>query len=327
MAVAKRHHTVPQFYLRGFADGGRIATVLLPGERRFVQSVRKAASENNFYALDGHQDGPDVFEKLLSSVEGEAARVLESVMRGAWPLRPEDRITLASFLALQAVRGPEQRRNMEYVAAQMTRLEIGYGGRVGVKGWFKRNRGVSVTDEQAEALWQQATRPGGPPISMAPAAHVQQIVDFSQHLLPYFLGRPWILVRFEKRTLITCDVPIGLVPRPEDAPESGVGFMTAWGMTFPLSRKVGLLMSDPMIIADVVSMADVSAGKFDHAQRGTTQLQKFFNEMTVRSASEWLYHHPDDKSSVPCDLPGPQPETMYTPGGPDAFSGEPSLGC
>ncbi|HEY5181304.1 MAG TPA: DUF4238 domain-containing protein, partial [Dermatophilaceae bacterium] len=73
MSVAKRHHTVPQFYLRGFADGERIATVRLPGDQPFVQSVRKAASEMNFYSIAGHEDGPDVFEKLLSSIEGEAS--------------------------------------------------------------------------------------------------------------------------------------------------------------------------------------------------------------------------------------------------------------
>ena len=56
MNVAKRHHTVPQFYLRGFADDERIATVRLPGEARFVQSVRKAARQTNFYAVDGHED-------------------------------------------------------------------------------------------------------------------------------------------------------------------------------------------------------------------------------------------------------------------------------
>ena len=109
MSVAKRHHTVPQFYLRGFADGERIATVRMPGDQPFVQSVRKAASEMNFYSIAGHEDGPDVFEKLLSSIEGEASRVFGHIADGTWPLEQEDRWTLAHFIALQAVRGPEQR--------------------------------------------------------------------------------------------------------------------------------------------------------------------------------------------------------------------------
>lgn len=87
MAVAKRHHTVPQFYLRGFADEGQIGTVRLPGKVRFVQAVRKAASQANFYALKGHENGPDVVERLLAKVEGEAASLFEALVRGRWPLR------------------------------------------------------------------------------------------------------------------------------------------------------------------------------------------------------------------------------------------------
>ena len=75
----------------------------------------------NFYSIAGHEDGPDVFEKLLSSIEGEASRVFGHIADGTWPLEQEDRWTLAHFIALQAVRGPEQRRNMEHLAAQMAR--------------------------------------------------------------------------------------------------------------------------------------------------------------------------------------------------------------
>lgn len=153
MSVAKRHHTVPQFYLRRFANGERIATVRLPGDQRFVQSVRKAASETNFYAVVGHEDGPDVFEKLLSSIEGDASRAFGRIASGTWPLEQADRWTLANFVALQAVRGPEQRRNMEHLAAQVARMEIGYGGRAGVRDWVARKRGISISEEQAESIW------------------------------------------------------------------------------------------------------------------------------------------------------------------------------
>jgi hypothetical protein len=48
---ARRHHTVPQFYLRGFADGDTLRTVALPGRRRYRQSVRNASVATNIYAL------------------------------------------------------------------------------------------------------------------------------------------------------------------------------------------------------------------------------------------------------------------------------------
>lgn len=323
VTVAKRHHTVPQFYLRGFADGDRIATVRLPGEARFVQSVRRAASETNFYSVHGHEDGPDVFEKLLATLEGEAAHVFELIRGGTWPLDTESRTTLAHFVALQAVRGPEQRRNMEHVAAQLTRLEIGYGGRDSVQDWMLRNRGVSITEEQAQVVWEQATRPNGPPIHFAPIAHIRQMAELVDKLLPYLVGRPWTLVRFDRRSLITSDSPVGLVPHPDDETWLGAGFMTAWGVTYPLTRKLGLLMSDPMVFAEVVPVERVWAGELDHAEPGTTKMERFFNGFTVNSASEWLFHHPDDGRFVPNPLPEPSPVTMRMSGGADEFTGRP----
>jgi hypothetical protein len=322
VAVAKRHHTVPQFYLRGFADEQQIGTVRLPGSARFVQSVRKAASETNFYALEGHEDGSDVVEKLLATIEGEAASVFETLLRGSWPLELEDRFTLAHFITLQAVTVPKHRRTMEYMAAQIARLEIGFGGRAAVKPWFEQ-KGVWITEEQAELLWQQATRPEGPPIKIPPVIHVDQMVELADALLPYITGRPWSLVRFDRRSLITCDTPVGLVPRRDRAPWEGVGFMTAWGITYPLTRKFGLLLSDPMVTADMVPVHDVRAGSLDTAQLGTTALERLFNRSTVNSASEWLYHHPQDERFVPDELPNPTPVTMSMSGGPAEFSGEP----
>jgi len=160
---------------------------------------------------------------------------------------------------------------------------------------------------------------------MAPIAHIQQMAELSEALIPYLAGRPWTLVRFDKRSLITCDTPVGLVPHPDDEPWAGVGFMTAWGVTYPLTRKLGLLLSDPLVIADAIPVEDVRAGKLDYAQAGTTALGKFFNGNTVASASEWLYHHPEDERFVPNDLPEPNLVTLRMSGGPHEFSGEPAF--
>lgn len=325
-STAKRHHTVPQFYLRGFSERNQIATVKLPGEHRFVQPVRKAASETHFYRVEGHEDGPDAFEKLLGDIEGKVAVIFASIINGTWPLPPEDRITIAYFIALQASRGPEQRRNMEYLSAQTTRMEIGYGGKSGVKAWVKRNHDLDISTFQAEQLWEHATQPGGPPIRLNPIAHIKSMVNQSQTLTPYISGRPWTLVRFKTRSLITSDTPVSLVPQPEAEPWEGVGFMTAWGVTYPLTRKLGLLMNDPMPLArQNVPVQTVRDGRFDFVQTGSTAMEKFMNANTIDSASMWLYHHPDDERFVPDRLPEPSPVTMGFVGGPEEFSGEPAF--
>lgn len=323
-SLAKRHHFVPQFYLRGFAQDDLLTSVRLDGHQVFSQSVRKAASGTRFYAIDGHPDGDDAFEKVLSYLESEAARALERVVSGTWPLAAEDRGTLAYFVALQAVRGQDHRRTMEFVLAQHARLEIGSNGKDGVKGWFRRNAGLDLTDEQAALAWEEATQPNGPPVSVSAELHVRQIVDLAEELLPAILGRPWLLVTFDRRSLITSDSPVGLVRDPSDKhPFLGVGFYTAKAVTFPLTRKLGILMLDPMSIGEQMAIDKVAAGLADFRQFGTTALEKEMNQHTIASASEWLFHHPEDARFLPPELPESRPVKMRIAGGPPQFTGDP----
>lgn len=320
--VARRHHTVPAFYLRGFAEGDQISTIRLPGVHRFVQSVGDASVAKDFYTVDGHENGSDVIEKALSEVEGAAAAVLRSVDAGRWPLAEEDRATLGYFMALQAVRVPQQRRTLDNVAAQMVRLQIGAGGKEALRRRLEQ-QGGAVTDELLEDIWEQSTRPEGPPIKRPRIEHIQQMLELSQELLKYLVGRPWSLIEFDRRSLITSDAPVSLIPSPGSQPWEGVGYATAWGITFPLSRKLGLIMSNPeAFIEKRIPVEHVHRGEADSMLVGTTQYEKFFNEHTVRNASEWLFHHPEDERFVPPDLPEAAPVTMKV-GAPKEFTGEP----
>jgi len=321
--VAKRHHTVPQFYLRGFAEKDRIATVRLPGDQRFTQSVSDASVAKNFYAVEGHEDGDDVIEKALSEVEGITAAVFKAIAGGTWPLSLNDRMSLGYFVALQVTRVPAQRRTMDHIARQMLRLQVGVGGKSGLRQQLER-QGGKVTDELVETLWEQATRPEGPPIQLPKAEHIKQMLELAEELLKYIVGRPWSLVRFDRRSLITSDAPVGLVRNPEDEPWFGVGYMTAWGITFPLTRKLGLLMSNPQQLIDLeIPVEEVHQGRADMTQLGTTKLEKFFNYHTVVNASEWLFHHPEDEKFVPEELPEPTLVTVAMSGKDHEFDGVP----
>ncbi|MBN9606714.1 MAG: DUF4238 domain-containing protein [Actinomycetales bacterium] len=320
---AKRHHTVPQFYLRGFAENDQIVTIQLPGEQRFIQSVRDASVAKGFYAVEGHPDGNDVIEKAISGVEGTTAGIFKKIGAGSWPLGYDDRMNLGYFIALQATRVPAQRRTMDEMARQMLRLQIGAGGKPGLRRMLEK-QGGAVSDELVESLWALSTRSEGPPIERPRTAHIKQMLDLAEHLLKYLVGRPWSLIHFDRRSLITSDAPVGLVRDPRGDGWQGVGFMTAWGITFPLSRKVGLLLGsiEPLIELDVPVEA-VHRGTADMVLTGTTQLEKFFNFETAANASQYLFHHPEDVRFVPEELPEPAPVTMAFGKEPIQFSGEP----
>lgn len=320
---ARRHHTLPQFYLRGFSDDDKVATIRLPGESRFIQSVRKASSVIDFYTIPGHADGDDAVEKSLAHLERAAARVFMRIDRGTWPLGADDRETLALFIAVQATRVPSQRETLNHMAAQMMRLQVGAGGKQGLRRRLESTGGGEMSQDDLDTMWELITRRDGPPIELAVQAFVGQMFSTALEILKYLAGRPWALVEFDRRSLITSDVPVGLIPGADADPWQGIGYMTAFAISFPLSRKKGLMMMDPMTIAHRGATVDlVRAGLLDVRQAGTTALEKTINSNTIASAAEWLFLHPDDRAFVPAELPSPNPIKMKM-NGPESFSGEP----
>lgn len=314
-SVAKLHHYVPQGYLRGFATSQeRIRVVPLDRSRKpYTPSVKNVAAQNHFYTV-GEFEEPDAFEKALSDVEGQALGIIKGFANGEFPPSGENRWAFAHYMALQSVRGPDTRRTAERLRATMVRLEVGAGGRKNVGAWTRKNLGFDPTLEQEDRIWDEATQPGGPPITYSNLAHIKFAVETAVELASYLAARPWTLVRFDRRSLITSDAPVSLVRQPDDEPWEGVGFATAWGVTFPLTRKLGLLMSDPMVMLEDVGADDpriqqlremVLAGRIDQVQSGTTAMEKLFNLHAVESAREYVFHHPEDERFVPADLPEP----------------------
>ncbi|MGY4650496.1 hypothetical protein [Mycobacterium sp. URHB0021] len=49
-------------------------------------------------------------------------------------------------------------------------------------------------------------------MTLPPIAHIAQIIESANILLPYIAGRPWTLVRFNRRPLVTSDFPVALIP-------------------------------------------------------------------------------------------------------------------
>lgn len=321
---ARRHHTVPQFYLRGFADGETLRTIALPGKRRYRQSVRDASVETDFYALPGHPEGDDVLERALSEVEGAAAAVLRLIVEGCWPLDVADRTSLGYFIALQSTRTQVNRRTADSLAAFAARLEIGFGGRERFKARLERD-GRTVPDEEVQQLWDEAMRPEGPPLQVSHGEFAEQMLKTADGLLKYLIGRPWTLVRFDRRSLITSDSPVSLVAQPDANEWEGVGYMTAWGIMMPLTRKLGLIMGDPTPFHGRVPVEEVHQGLWDtFIPVGTTAYERFFNEHTIGHSSQWLYCHPGDEHRVPDDLPEPRLVNMHIQNDPWKFNGEPN---
>ncbi|MDQ0239291.1 DUF4238 domain-containing protein [Arthrobacter bambusae] len=240
MGVSKRHHTVPKFYLNGFGSKDDTDSTPQVGSasrdgKRLVIPTTHATVRTNFYALPGHPDGADVFEKELSGLEGDASDVIRKAVEGSWPLSPEDREILGTFLTFQFLRGPDTRTWMDQTHGTLLSKMITQMGAEGVREALQK-AGKEFDDDVVDRLVQQASGSDGITVETTSSGHIQHILDLVPELLIFFLGRPWALIRFKSKKLLTCDTPVTLVRNPElDGVFAGVGVGNAWGILVPLT--------------------------------------------------------------------------------------------
>lgn len=277
--TARGHHTLPRFYLQGFADGkGFVNVVHLPGDVRYPQSVVKVSVINDFYNV-GKGPDRDAIEKLLADeVERPAAAVFRKVLdQGIWPLDIEDRSIISTFFALQHGRGANRRKSVAEIAdfiSQMTRGDDGLP------------RDADLRSELLKRI------------------HIETMLDF-ETTGPYFFGRIWTLVKVAGGGVLTCDTPISLLPFEGAPADSAVGIGTAEAILFPMSATTALMMvmHEPAGAEDAKRVVE---GAYDSIfQAGDDHIAQF-NQQTILNARRSVYHHPDDSGWVPDSLPPPR---------------------
>lgn len=306
MNNAKLHHFNPQFVLRRFADSaGRITTIRLPERKSRTTRVRETGAENHLYTIPDHPSGPDVFEKRLGEgIEADTAEIFTRVEGGEWPLPPDARDTLAEFIALQVLRGPEQRRRMETAASVLYLRTAGQLGKERLASWASNATGRRVSEAEVDELWGSIMKAGGAPISYTPRDHIELMGEVTEPIAAILAARPWTLVRFKQRALITCDAPVTPVPYEECGPFMGVGIATARFVLYPMSCRTGLIMRDPLAGSgsdddlDVLTMKTRS-GSLDDELVEKAAIKELMNERVAGHAVKNIYHHPDDSLFVP----------------------------
>jgi hypothetical protein len=285
----KRHHTVPKFYLEGFADGKMLHAVNIQDGSKHKTNVVNATAESHFYRVPDHPTDPGAFEAALSEAEGVAAGILRSIAEGAWPLSANDRFAFAQFMTVQFLRVQSHRRQMHHAIAAIL-------------------RGLA-TDEPAE-FERILSLPGAPegvdfangevPALVSSAVHIQQISTLIPALVGHLLDRPWELVTFDQPSLITSDEPLTPIPNPRDSQNVGLGLENSWALLFPLTREVALVMFRTPIPLQLTPVdRQIVEGYFDYSREGDPASLQAFNANTVMHAFRFVFHHPADAHLMP----------------------------
>jgi hypothetical protein len=116
VSIARRHHYLPQAYLAGFTDtgkiNGRINVLDVETGARFRTSPKNVAVELDFNRVDIEGKSPDVIEKVFSHFEDSAAQVIREVNRTKIFPNDDKFSWIINLLCLITVRNPQMRKSL-----------------------------------------------------------------------------------------------------------------------------------------------------------------------------------------------------------------------
>jgi hypothetical protein len=296
-APPRRHHYVPEMYLRRFASRSsgkrnkgaprvrRVEARLGPGSAINI-GIHDAAVENDFYAIESEDERRmHEAEHIIGVFERAAGYAFASLDRNTNALPDDiDRENLSLYMALQFVRGHETADFQTRFYTQTSRMimRVAASQPEYVRN-FLAEQGEDASDAAVAKASARFAKAAGS-ISATPHKNdtVATILRGPIDFMPYLFQRKWLIVR-SNAPFLTSDRPIVLIER-QDPNEAwrGIGLGTADIILFVLDRHRALIMQHPLP---------------EHGE-GVVEIEphqaRAINSAVLNHARRWLFHHPDD---------------------------------
>jgi hypothetical protein len=283
----RRHHYVPQFYLRRFASGEQIARVRLdePGRHDIANVSGVAVMRDLYTSVDVEIGETVVVERLLAMLDGLASSAMARLAAAVlFPPPPEERANFGLWLSMLHVRGPNTRRWMEMMTDQTMKMELSLiHDEEAARAYLRGEDGPEPDEASVRELLDLVNDMDSWEVAPHQSNMVRDMLNLGLEASPYFFGRHWAVLKFPEKGLVLTDKPIILYQKPEKrSPWMGVGIGTADELWLPLDRSTALILHSENLLGDRVVHAPVSHSVDD------------FNQAVVSQAHREIYCHPDD---------------------------------
>ena len=254
--VARNHHYVPQFYLRGFLDPDlkkeQLNVIDKVGRRRFPANPRKIAVKCDFNRVNILGQPIDQVEKIFAEMDGEVARVLKYVIENETLPTDADMKILIYFVALLYMHNPQIRSHLEdtetmvrkrFARVLLSRPEL-------YEAYRQQQRTVGKELPKYEEM-QQFVESENYDIRYGHGHHLRyELESIDNVVLPLLSQREWSLFIAEESAsdFVCSDRPVALVsigdpPKDPDHPYNFGGPGLAQSdteLTMPLNRRMVL---------------------------------------------------------------------------------------
>lgn len=313
MVVSPRHHTVPQLYLRNFADASEQVMLVSRDELSLAHRsvINRAIAEVGFYrieteALAREKDkigfDPEVVEAALSKLESAMAPTIQKLVEGRFAAVDEsDWYRLIQFTVLQTVRGHRWRNDIIALITHSVRAQVLEDLNEEKARAALAHQGKPSTAADAAAFVEDLASSRFPRIVPPQTVLVQESLKMAlgdpetddRGLAQYLVGKKIEVIVPKSATVLTSDEPVCWWS-PGDGP---VGYATARVVWLPLSPRLIVQFREPTFDMTAHGLPDLRVGE------AHDEFVTFVNRVVASLAERWIVHHPDDAPLVGMVLP------------------------
>ena len=247
--TARRHHYIPQCYLKGFAevrDRPQLFVVDAKERRSFYTWIGNIAVELDFHRIDAPGQPLDVLEKKIAESEGELAPALERVIAARSISDQDNRSQLFMLMGLLCLKNPRRRKSVNQVAEKLAKVFLGTKVATPERWHAEMERakaeGHIDKDADAEAIRKLILNDGFR-FALTTPAHLQMEFGGLERILPYIFGRKWVLCKVDSGAVgfVTSDCPVCVMWQdPKEQAPAGLGLMGTQ-IVFPISNDLAMI--------------------------------------------------------------------------------------
>lgn len=248
---SKRHHYLPQFYLKGFASANKICVYDRELNEYRIQTPVNTAIEKDYYTfIDKFGEKNKSVEKILADIEGKASPVFNKIKKQEL-ISDDEKAKMSLFLTHLIYRVPEFEKLSNEIAQAISNFTMKHliSSTDQAEKWIKsyeKDTGKSF-DVSPEFLFEYAQNPQLK-IMLDRNTTLKPLLDFSFKNINWIHNMDWEIFSAPKNSsFITTDNPFVLLP-PKGFPigKRGYGLKTKGvKKIIPLSMKQCILIGLP----------------------------------------------------------------------------------